>query len=158
MHADPINVLARILKIWSLVAVTLHQEMGCLDDPRQTSTYPNNLFASAGKCDSQLTCRRLILTNLVIMTRCTTLAKISTRNTRRCFLSPVRGLLRLRLSRYSQNILAGADIPLSHHNSLEIWVQGVTALFNRTRLPCTLLAYDTSRARNRSISRLQLVP
>ena len=154
MHADPINVLGLI---WSLIAVTLHQEMGCLDGPRQISIYPNNQFASAGKCDSQLTCLRLILTNSVIMTRCTTLAKISTHNIRRCFLSPARVLLPLRLSHYSQNILAGADMLLSHHNSLEIWGQGVTAQFNSMKLPCTLLAYDTNRALHRNISRLKLV-
>lgn len=157
MHADPINDLGLILKIWGLIVVALLQEMGCPDDPRRTSTYPNNLFVSADKYDNNLTCLRLILTNSAIMIRCTTPVKILVRNTRRCFLSPARGLLRLRLSRYSQNILAGADILLSHHNSLEIWVQGVTAQFNSTRGPCTLVAFDTNKAHHRNISRLKLV-
>jgi hypothetical protein len=157
MHADPINDPGLILKIWGLVVVvTLLQEMGCLDDPRQTSTYLNNPFASVDKYDSNLTCLRLILTNSAIMTRCTTLVKISVHNTRRCFLSPARDLLRLRLFRYSQNILAGADILLSHHNSLEISVQGVTVQFS-TRGPCTLVASDTNRAHHRNISRLKSV-
>lgn len=157
MLADPINDPGLILKMWGLIVVTLLQEMDCLDDPRRTSTYPNNPFASADKYDSNLTCLRLIPTNSAIMTRCTTLVKISVHNSRRCFLSPARGLLRLRLSRYSQNILVGADILLSHHNSLEIWAQGVTAQFNNMRRPCTLLAYDTNRAHHRNISRLKLI-
>src|SRR5258708_22750045 len=119
MHADPINDPGLILKIWGLVVVvTLLQEMGCLDDPRQTSTYLNNPFASADKYDSNLTCLRLIPTNSATMTRCTTLVKISVHSTRRCFLSPARGLLRLRLSRYSQNILAVTDIPPTPPKSL----------------------------------------
>lgn len=141
------------MQTWSPIGVTLHQETGFLDVDPQTFTYLSNQFASAGQYDNRLTCLHLILTNLAITTRCTTLRKISTHNIRHFFLLPARDPLRLRSSHYSQNILAGADIPLSNHHFLEIWVQGVTAQFSNMMLQCILLAYDTNRDRHRSISR-----